>query len=101
MSTFPIASASKWCLKTGSMRKIALTLLFTVISVSASLAQSPGNIQKASLSSIDVDRIVKKFTANEGLFRSALADYNFSRKAIIQTIGMGGQVTGEYRRDSE
>jgi len=83
------------------MRKITLTLLFTVIWAAVSLAQSPNNIQKASLSSIDVDRIVKKFTVNEGLFRSALADYNFSRKAIVQTIGMGGQVTGEFRRDSE
>jgi len=83
------------------MRQIAVTLLFTVFGAVNYLAQSPSTIQKVSLNPAETDRIVKKFTANEGLFRTALADYNFSRKAIIQTIGMGGQVTGEYRRDSE
>jgi hypothetical protein len=83
------------------MRKLALSLVITAISVAASFAQDQSTIKKVPLSQTETDRIIKKFTSNEGLFRRALAEYNFSRKAIIQTIGMGGQVTGEYRRDSE
>jgi len=83
------------------MRKFALTLLFAVVFAAISSAQSPSTIQKVSLNPNEIDRIVKKFTANEGLFRTALGEYNFSRKAVVQTIGMGGQVTGEFRRESE
>src|SRR6185295_13281298 len=37
---------------------------------------------------------------NEKNFRQALTIYNFKRSAILQTLGMGGQITGVYRRDS-
>jgi hypothetical protein len=47
-----------------------------------------------------IDRIVAKFTENERLFRRAMNVYAFNRNATIQTIGMGGQVTGTFRRDS-
>jgi hypothetical protein len=83
------------------MKKFALLVVFTSIFAAVAATQAPSNIKKVSLSQAEIDRIIKKFTANEGLFRSALSEYNFSRKAIIQTIGMGGQVTGEFRRDSE
>lgn len=73
-----------------------LTLLATV-----QFAQEAGGIKKVPLSQTEVDRVIKKFTDNEGRFRSALGEYNFSRKAIVQIIGMGGQITGEFRRDSE
>ena len=49
----------------------------------------------------DVDRIVRAFTAKETEFRQALNNYAFKRDAVIQTIGMGGQVTGEYHRVSQ
>jgi hypothetical protein len=83
------------------MRNFALSLVITAIFAAISFAQDQSTIKKVPLSQTETDRIIKKFTSNEGLFRSALADYNFSRKAIVQTIGMGGNVTGEFRRDSE
>lgn len=83
------------------MKKFVYLLLFMAVFAFAGRAQEPSNIKKVPLSQPEIDRIIKKFTENEGRFRSALAEYNFSRKAIIQTIGMGGQVTGEFRRDSE
>jgi hypothetical protein len=52
------------------------------------------------LSPTDADRILKAFTAKETQFRQALNQYSFKRDAIVQSIGMGGQVTGEYHRVS-
>jgi hypothetical protein len=48
----------------------------------------------------EVERIIKAFTAKEGQFRRALNEYSFKRDAILQSLGMGGQVTGEYHRVS-
>jgi len=50
---------------------------------------------------VDVDKIVQAFSAKETEFRRALAEYAFKRDATIQTIGMGGEVTGEYHRVSQ
>ncbi|HEV7904673.1 MAG TPA: hypothetical protein VGO96_12590 [Pyrinomonadaceae bacterium] len=50
---------------------------------------------------LDVERIIRTFTAKETEFRKALNAYAFSRDATIQTIGMGGQITGEYHRTSQ
>ena len=83
------------------MRKFALSLAVAIILSAVSFAQQASTIQKVPLGQAEIDRILKKVTANEGLFRSALGEYNFSRKAVVQTIGMGGQITGEFRRDSE
>lgn len=58
------------------------------------------NIIKKDLSQAEIDRIVKAFTANEAAFRNALTNYVFDRSANFQTLGMGGQVSGVYRRDS-
>jgi hypothetical protein len=54
----------------------------------------------ASPAGVDVERIIREFTTKEALFRSALNQYSFKREAIVQTIGMGGQISGEYRRIS-
>ncbi|MEP6786985.1 MAG: hypothetical protein ABJB40_01040, partial [Acidobacteriota bacterium] len=79
----------------------AMTLAFGVI---VSFSQAPqttnSNIVKKELSQAEIDRIIKKVTANEGDFRSALTSYVFNRYATVQIIGMGGQVAGTYRRDS-
>jgi hypothetical protein len=56
--------------------------------------------RKKDLSQAEIDRIVKAFTTNETQFRSALNSYNFNRSANISTVGMGGQISGTYRRDS-
>jgi hypothetical protein len=64
------------------------------------LAQQPAdNIQKGA--PVDVDRIVRAFSAKETEFRRALNDYAFKRDATVQQVGMGGGVTGEYHRVSQ
>src|SRR5579885_451226 len=50
---------------------------------------------------VDMDKIIRAFTAKETEFRRALNAYSFTRDADIQTIGMGGQTTGEYHRTSQ
>jgi len=49
----------------------------------------------------DTDRIVSAFTAKETEFRNALAQYRFKRDAVVQTIGAGKQISGEYHRTSQ
>jgi hypothetical protein len=78
---------------------ILFGLLLLSLSTIGTFAQN-SNIVKTNLSQAEIDRIVKTFTANEGIFRAALANYNFNRNATIQTVGMGGQITGTFRRDS-
>ncbi len=58
------------------------------------------NITASTLSAAQVDQIVRAFTNKETHFRQALNTYAFKRDALVQTIGMGGQVTGEYHRVS-
>ncbi|MDX6529610.1 MAG: hypothetical protein QOH41_1900 [Blastocatellia bacterium] len=57
-------------------------------------------ITASSIPPAQVDEIVRAFTAKETHFRQALNTYAFKRDALVQTIGMGGQVTGEYHRVS-
>jgi hypothetical protein len=59
-------------------------------------AQQPQTKAADSGKSIDVERIIRTFTAKETEFRKALNNYAFKREAIMQSIGMGGQITGEY-----
>ena len=76
-----------------------LLLVVLCFAVLASYGQTAGVVKK-DLSPAEIDRIIKKFTANEGLFRRALNVYAFDRLAKVQTIGLGGQITGTYQRDS-
>jgi TonB family protein len=57
-------------------------------------------ITPSALPAARIDEIVRAFTAKETRFRQALNSYAFKRDALVQTIGMGGQVTGEYHRVS-
>lgn len=52
------------------------------------------------LTSAEIDRIIKSFTTKEAQFRRALNQYVFRRDALVQSVGMGGQITGEYHRVS-
>ena len=54
----------------------------------------------SSLPPAEVDRIIRTFTAKETQFRQALNMYSFKRDAVLQSLGLGGQVTGEYHRVS-
>jgi hypothetical protein len=71
-------------------------LCFSAIAATAQTS----NIVKKDLSQADIDRIVRTFTSKEKESREALAGYVFYRNATIQTLGMGGQVSGLFRRDS-
>jgi TonB family protein len=50
--------------------------------------------------SVEAEKIIQAFTAKETQFRRALNNYSFKRDALFQSIGMGGQVVGEYHRVS-
>ena len=63
-------------------------------------ARGPSLTGAASLSQAQIDEIIRKFTAKETEFRKALNDYAFKRDALVQELGMGGQVIGEYHRVS-
>lgn len=73
-----------------------IVLCFSAIVATAQTS----NVIKKDLSPAEIDRIVKGFTANESRFHEALRGYVFNRSATIQTVGMGGQISGTYRRDS-
>ena len=77
-----------------------ILLLLAILSVSAGAFAQTAGVVKKDLSQAEIDRIVKTFTGKEGEFRGALTNYVFNRSATVQTIGMGGQVTGNFRRDS-
>ena len=66
------------------------------LSVSAQNATTPSD----SLSQAEIDRIISAFTSKEAHFRKALNIYSFKRDVMLQTLGMGGQITGEYHRVS-
>jgi len=53
-----------------------------------------------TLTPAEVERVIKTFTTKETQFRHALNEYSFKRDAVLQSLGMGGQVTGEYHRVS-
>jgi hypothetical protein len=73
---------------------IALTFM-----VAAAVAQGDG-IKPDPRSPERIQKIIAHFTAKEADFREALRGYVFNRFATVNTIGMGGQITGTYRRDS-
>jgi TonB family protein len=70
----------------------------------ASLSQTVFAQQAAAVSGninpAEIAKIVRAFSAKETEFRHALNEYAFKRDAVVQTIGMGGQITGEYHRVS-
>lgn len=85
-------------LLTTTMRSLWTSII--LLAASFAVLGQASTFTKADLTQPEVDKIVSKFTQNERLFRRALNVYAFTRNATIQTIGMGGQVTGSYRRDS-
>lgn len=72
-------------------------LLLSLLATSRIQAQADGG----ATSPPDIDKIISRFTAKEAEFRRALNSYSFKRDALIQSIGMGGQVIGEYHRVSQ
>jgi len=78
---------------------IIAALAVLVLSGFSVMAQSTQN-GGATMPPTEVDRIIHAFTVKEAEFRRALNTYSFKRDALMQKIGMGGQVTGEYHRVS-
>src|SRR5829696_1298022 len=74
---------------------IIAALALVVLSALGVSAQTGAN---GSMETIEADRIVRAFTTKEAEFRRALNSYSFKRDALMQSIGMGGQVIGEYHR---
>ncbi|HEY5837583.1 MAG TPA: energy transducer TonB [Pyrinomonadaceae bacterium] len=64
-------------------------------------AKTEANAISPSLSQAQIDNIIARFTAKETEFRRALNSYAFKRDALVQEVGMGGQVVGEFRRVSD
>ncbi len=71
---------------------LILTFCFLTVGISAQV----GQIVSGNLSQAESDKIVEQFTDNEVKFREALNSYVFKRTATVNTIGMGGQITGTY-----
>jgi hypothetical protein len=87
------------------MKRLLLSGIFALTILAAGgfsdvRAQAAPQTSKDGAGAVDVDRIVRAFTAKETEFRRALNEYAFERDATVQTIGMGGQLTGEYHRVS-
>ncbi len=81
-----------------TIRLLTLVLVMIFATGSSLFAQdAPG---QGGLSQSEINRIIRAFTARETQFRKALNLYSFKRDAMIQSLGMGGQVTGEYHRVS-
>jgi len=81
------------------MKRFTVAFLI-LIAVSAAMVGQTAAPVKGNMSPAETARIVKAFTANEANFREALTLYAFNRAATINTIGLGGNITGTYRRDS-
>src|SRR6266566_7689998 len=78
---------------------IFVFVLLLLLPASLVKAQGSGN-NSVSPSPAEVNRIIKTFTGKETQFRRALNEYSFKRDAVLQSLGMGGQITGEYHRVS-
>jgi hypothetical protein len=82
---------------------VFLAAILVLSSLSAPVIWAQGQTSGANggtLSQAEIERIIKTFTAKETQFRHALNEYSFKRDAVLQSLGMGGQVTGEYHRVS-
>ncbi|HEY8561093.1 MAG TPA: hypothetical protein VIL74_12030 [Pyrinomonadaceae bacterium] len=75
-------------------------LIFCFSALGAFAQQQASTIVKTNLSQAEIDKIIKKLSENEFNFRQALTVYAFNRDAKVQTIGLGGQVTGTFVRNS-
>jgi hypothetical protein len=81
-------------------RALITLFLLSLLTTLAAFGQQPGSLSPKASVGVDVDHIIKAFALKETEFRHALNSYAFKRDAVIQEIGMGGQVAGEYHRVS-
>ena len=87
-------------------RSFSYTLTLALLLLGTALANQTVSAQQAaavnsSAKPADVDRIIREFSGKETQFRRALNEYAFKRDAVIQVIGIGGQIASEYHRVSQ
>jgi hypothetical protein len=82
-------------------RLVTFFALALAIFLSASAPAGRAAAAAVEGETVDAARVVRAFTRKETEFRRALNGYTFRREAVIQTIGFGGQITGEYSRTSQ
>src|SRR5215212_3523382 len=80
--------------------RTSLIIAAVALVVLSALGVSAQTAANGSMETVEVDRIIRAFTTKEAEFRRALNSYSFKRDALMQSIGMGGQVVGEYHRVS-
>src|ERR1700752_702386 len=73
-------------------------VLVTFVVVCAGAVMGQTTVDAAAIP--NSDKVIQTFTTKETEFRRALNNYSFKRDALIQSLGMGGQVIGEYHRVS-
>jgi len=86
--------------KIGFPIAIVVVVLVTCLMAGPTVFAQNAAASSDTLSQPEIDRIIRAFTTKETEFRKALNLYSFKRDAMIQTLGMGGQVMGEYHRVS-
>jgi TonB family protein len=85
-----------------NIRALKKSLIYALVlaAFSVLVINVNGQLENGGMSPAEVERIIDTFTKKEAEFRRALTTYSFKRDALIQAIGMGGQVVGEYHRKS-
>jgi len=83
------------------MFALALLLFISAVTTSRAVLAQQAATPNGNAKPADVDRIIREFSAKETQFRRALNEYAFKRDAVIQVLGMGGQIAGEYHRVSQ
>ena len=78
----------------------ALTACSLLCAASHQTAFAQNSPSFSSKPAVEVTQIVQAMTAKETEFRRVLNDYAFKRDVVIQIIGFGGQIAGEYHRVS-
>jgi len=81
-----------------NVRVLLILVALSLLAVPFAWAQQSST--GSTPSQAEIDKIIATFTSKEVQFRRALTQYSFKRDAIIQSLGMGGQVVGEYHRVS-
>jgi hypothetical protein len=81
------------------MNRLLSATILTAAFAAAAFGQNDG-IKPDPRSPEKIQKIIAHFTGKEAEFREALRGYVFNRFATVNTIGLGGQITGTYRRDS-
>lgn len=80
----------------------AVVVLLTSIQIANTQQPSEGLLDIAPPRMVlRPESILASFVKTESQLRDALKQYTFKRDVVLQTIGPGGQVTGQYLRNSE